>query len=42
MDADKLAAVRARRERGESSAKITKALGASRASVCRRLAAEGE
>ena len=31
MDADKLAAARARRERGESPAKIAKALGVSRA-----------
>ena len=38
MDADKLAAARARRARGESPAKIAKALGVSRASVYRHLA----
>ena len=42
MDADKLAAARARRARGESPAKIAKALGVSRASIYRHLAAEGE
>ncbi len=42
MDEDKLAAARARRERGESPAKIAKALGVSRASIYRHLAAEGE
>ena len=42
MDADKLAAARARREHGESPAKIAKALGVSRASIYRHLAAEGE
>ncbi len=42
MDADKLAAARARRERGESPAKIAKALGVSRASIYRHLAAAGE
>ena len=40
MDADKLAAARARRARGESPAKIARALGVSRASVYRHLAAE--
>ena len=38
MDADKLAAARARRARGESPAKIAKALGVSRASIYRHLA----
>ena len=38
MDAGKLAAARARRERGESPARIAKALGVSRASVYRHLA----
>jgi DNA invertase Pin-like site-specific DNA recombinase len=42
MDADKLAAARARRKRGESPAKIARALGVSRASVYRHLAAESE
>ena len=42
MDADKLAAARARRARGESPAKIARALGVSRASIYRHLAAEGE
>jgi DNA invertase Pin-like site-specific DNA recombinase len=42
MDADKLAAAKARRTRGESPAQIAKALGVSRASVYRHLAAEGE
>jgi Resolvase, N terminal domain/Helix-turn-helix domain of resolvase len=40
MDADKLAAARARRERGESPTQIAKALGVSRASVYRHLAAD--
>ncbi|MGH3193713.1 MAG: recombinase family protein [Streptosporangiaceae bacterium] len=40
MDADKLAAARARRERGESPTQIAKALGVSRASVYRHLSAE--
>ncbi len=42
MDADTLAAAGARRARGESPAKIAGALGVSRASVCRHLAAESE
>ena len=42
MDADKLAAARARRARGESPAKIAKALGVSRASIYRHLATESE
>jgi DNA invertase Pin-like site-specific DNA recombinase len=42
MDADKLAAARARRARGQSPAKIAKALGVSRASIYRHLPAEGE
>lgn len=37
MDADKLAAARARRERGENPTQIAKALGVSRASVYRHL-----
>src|SRR5580700_6202356 len=40
MDADKLAAARARRDRGESPTQIAKALGVSRASVYRHLAGE--
>jgi AcrR family transcriptional regulator len=40
MDADKLAAARARRDRGESPTQIAKALGVSRASVYRHLPAE--
>jgi DNA invertase Pin-like site-specific DNA recombinase len=39
MDPDKLAAARARRDRGESPTEIAKALGVSRASVYRHLAA---
>jgi len=42
IDADKLAAARARRARGESPAKIAKALGVSRASIYRHLADESE
>jgi len=42
MDADKLAAARARRARGESPAEIARALGVSRASVYRHLSAESE
>jgi len=40
MDADKLAAAKARRARGESPTQIAKALGVSRASVYRHLPAE--
>ncbi len=39
MDADKLAAARARRAKGESPTQIATALGVSRASVYRHLAA---
>jgi DNA invertase Pin-like site-specific DNA recombinase len=42
MDEDKLAAARARRERGESATQIAKALSVSRASVYRHLGAESQ
>ena len=42
MDADKLAAARARRERGENPTEIAKALGVSRASIYRHLGAESD
>ena len=42
MDADNLTAARVRRARGESPATIAKALGVSRASIYRHLAAESE
>ena len=42
MDEDKLAAARARRARGESPTEIARALGVSRASVYRHLAAESQ
>jgi DNA invertase Pin-like site-specific DNA recombinase len=42
MDADELAAARARRARGESPARIARALGVSRASIYRHLASESE
>jgi len=42
MDEDKLAAARARQARGESPTEIARALGVSRASVYRHLAAERE
>ena len=42
MDEDKLAAARARRARGESPTEIARALGVSRASVYRHLAAESK
>lgn len=42
MDADKLAAARTRRARAESPAKIAKALGVSRASIYRHLAAKSQ
>ena len=42
MDADKLAAARVRRARGESPATIARALGVGHASIYRHLAAESE
>ena len=42
MDADKLAAARTLRDRGESPAKTAKALGVSRASIYRHLAAKSQ
>jgi len=42
MDEAKLAAARGRRSRGESPAEIARALGVSRASVYRHLAAESQ
>jgi AcrR family transcriptional regulator len=42
MDADKLAAAKARRQRGESPSQIAKALGVSRASVYRHLGGQDE
>jgi DNA invertase Pin-like site-specific DNA recombinase len=42
MDEDKLAAARARRARGDSATEIARALGVSRASVYRRLAAKNQ
>ncbi len=42
MDEDKLAAARARRARGESPTEIARALGVSRASVYRHLAAASQ
>jgi DNA-binding phage protein len=42
MDVDKLAAARTRRARSESPAKFAEALGVSRASIYRHLAAESE
>jgi len=41
MDADRLAAARARRDNGESLTQIAKAIGISRASVYRHLARIG-
>ena len=42
MDEDKLAAAKARRDRGESPTEIARALGVSRASVYRHLAAKSD
>ena len=42
MDPGKLAAARARRARGESPTQIAKALGISRAPVCRHLGSDGQ
>ena len=42
MDADKLAAATARRAKGESPTQIAKALGVSRASIYRHLAAASD
>jgi DNA invertase Pin-like site-specific DNA recombinase len=42
MDPDKLAAARAPRARGESPTQIARALGISRASVCRHLGRDSQ